>query len=179
VEEAIAAAEQRKSGAVPAPPSAASAAVAALAPGEQQAAIRSMVDGLAQRLQANPTDGTGWRRLGRAYRVLGEPAKAAEAYGRAAALAPDDPVPLVDRAEALETTADGTLPPAAAEAYRKALSLDPNQPQALWSLGQAEAAAHHPAEARVYWARLLKVLEPGTARYAEVERSIAGLGEAK
>ncbi len=48
--------------------------------------IQAMVEGLAARLKAEPKDGEGWRRLVRAYSVLGETekAKAALADGRAA-----------------------------------------------------------------------------------------------
>jgi len=44
--------------------------------------IRSMVDGLAQRLQDNPNDLAGWKRLARAYQVLGESEKARAAKTR-------------------------------------------------------------------------------------------------
>lgn len=64
---------------VPAPSTEAAAAVAALPAGDQQAMIRSMVDGLAQRLAADPGDAAGWERLMRARMVLGEPEAAARA----------------------------------------------------------------------------------------------------
>lgn len=44
-----------------------------LPPGAMSAAIRGMVEGLAQRLKAHPDDAAGWVRLVRAYGVLGEP----------------------------------------------------------------------------------------------------------
>ena len=50
---------------------------------ERQEMIRSMVQRLADRLEGNPDDLEGWRRLSNAYRVLGEDAKAAEAAARA------------------------------------------------------------------------------------------------
>jgi cytochrome c-type biogenesis protein CcmH len=61
-------------------------AAAQMSPEEQQAFIRSMVGRLAARMEANPDDPGGWIRLGRAYLVLEETDKAAEALGRAAAL---------------------------------------------------------------------------------------------
>ena len=51
-------------------------AVAALPPGQQQAMIHRMVDGLADRLRTNGNDVDGWLRLMRAYRVLDEQDKA-------------------------------------------------------------------------------------------------------
>ena len=54
-------------------------AIAAMPADQQQAAIHTMVDGLADRLRANGNDVEGWLRLMRAYRVLdeGDKAKAA------------------------------------------------------------------------------------------------------
>lgn len=53
---------------------------------DRAAMIRSMVDRLANRLTENPNDKEGWIRLERAYRVLGETAKADEAAARIAEL---------------------------------------------------------------------------------------------
>ena len=50
---------------------------------DQQAMIRSMVDGLEQRLATSPDDLAGWLRLIRARGVLGETDKARAAYDRA------------------------------------------------------------------------------------------------
>lgn len=58
-------------------------------PEEGEAAIRSMVDGLAARLEAEPSDLEGWLRLGQARAVLGETAEARAAYDRALALMPE------------------------------------------------------------------------------------------
>ena len=65
------------------------AAVGAMAPEEREAAIRSMVDGLAARLEAEPGDLEGWLRLGQARAVLGEAEAAREAWERALALMPE------------------------------------------------------------------------------------------
>jgi len=52
---------------------------------ERDAMIRAMVEGLALRLEDEPDDADGWRRLARAYQVLGEPDKARDALRRAEA----------------------------------------------------------------------------------------------
>ncbi len=49
---------------------------------ERIAFIRSMVDGLAQRLRDNPGDLASWKRLARAYQVLGDSKKAHAAESR-------------------------------------------------------------------------------------------------
>lgn len=54
-----------------------------LSPEERQAFVRSMVDQLAARLDAEPADPDGWLRLARAYIVLGEAGKAGEALAAA------------------------------------------------------------------------------------------------
>ena len=50
---------------------------------DQQAMIRSMVDGLEQKLAANPDNLEGWLRLIRARSVLGDTDKAKTAYKKA------------------------------------------------------------------------------------------------
>lgn len=57
-----------------------------MTPEDRNRMIRSMVERLANRLQANPDDREGWLRLARAYDVLGETDKAADARARADAL---------------------------------------------------------------------------------------------
>jgi len=54
-------------------------AAAGMAAGDRDALIRSMVQRLADRLAESPADPAGWQRLARAYEVLGEAEKAAEA----------------------------------------------------------------------------------------------------
>lgn len=68
----------------------------------------AMVARLEARLAKDGSDPEGWRRLGRAYVVLGRPADARQAYGRAAALAPDDLTLLEGYADAAEA---GVPPP--------------------------------------------------------------------
>jgi cytochrome c-type biogenesis protein CcmH len=58
-----------------------------MTPEARQAMIHAMVDRLAAQLEANPNDEEGWRRLARAYTVLGDTDKAQAAAERAAALA--------------------------------------------------------------------------------------------
>lgn len=57
-------------------------AASEMAPEDRQAMIRTMVEGLAARLEDNPDDLEGWKRLARSWRVLGEVEKAEEAEKR-------------------------------------------------------------------------------------------------
>jgi len=63
-------------------------AVSKMSAAERAKFIRAMVARLAAKLEAEPGDAAGWRRLARAYRVLGEPEKAAEAEARARQIEP-------------------------------------------------------------------------------------------
>jgi cytochrome c-type biogenesis protein CcmH len=59
-------------------------------PHQSNAAIRSMVDGLANRLESSPRDVEGWTRLMRSRVVLGEKEVAATAFQRALDVFKDD-----------------------------------------------------------------------------------------
>ncbi|MBO6781673.1 MAG: c-type cytochrome biogenesis protein CcmI, partial [Alphaproteobacteria bacterium] len=67
---------------------------------ERAGMIRGMVEGLAARLEEEPDDVEGWRRLARARGVLGEHDAAAEVYAKALALDPDHPETLLNAAVA-------------------------------------------------------------------------------
>lgn len=66
------------------------AAAEKLAPADRAAMIQQMVEGLAQRLEADGTDLAGWQRLLRAYTVLGQKDKANEALTKARKAFADD-----------------------------------------------------------------------------------------
>jgi cytochrome c-type biogenesis protein CcmH len=63
----------------------------AMPPGEQDAAIRAMVDGLAHRLENAPRDVEGWARLMRSRVVLGERGAATTTLRKALEVFKDDP----------------------------------------------------------------------------------------
>ena len=156
------------------------AAAQAKSPPEQQKMIRDMVEGLAQRLAANPDDLEGWKRLGRSYLVLNEPAKAQQAYARAVSLAPTDMEVLADYADAtLTTPGPAEIPAASVEALRQVLKTDASNATALWLLGLAESEANHAQEAAALWKQLLSRLQPDTPAYRAVQARIDALGPIK
>ena len=148
-----------------------------LSPEERQAAIRTMVERLAARMEAEPDNLEGWRRLGRAWGVLGEHEKAKDALARAAALAPENVAVLSDYARALLQDAEpGASPPAEVTAImRRILALDPDHGDAQWFVGLAEAAAGHRDAAAVLWEKLITRLPPGSPEYAEVKKRLDAL----
>ncbi len=152
-------------------------AAAQMSAGDRMEMIRGMVARLAARLEANPDDRDGWKRLGRAYRVLGETARSRDALSRAAALDPDDATVLEDYGTAIvEATPDGApVPQEAVVVFRRLAALDGDNRAALWHLGRAEAEGGNAADARALWRRLLDLLPPDSPRRAAVEKAIDGL----
>ncbi len=155
----------------------AAAAIARMAPEERRAAIEGMVARLEARLGEAPDDVEGWRRLGRARQVLGDPEAARGAWRRAAALAPDHLPTLGALAETERALAppDRPLPEAALAVYRRMIALDPQQPDALWFLGLAAAEAGRRGEAAELWSRLLARLPAESDAHALIAARLAGL----
>lgn len=144
---------------------------------DRQAMIRSMVDGLAEKLKDNPDDVAGWLRLGRARTVLGDKDAARDAYGRAAALRPDDVDILVSHADAIVAAAEPAPPPAAdlKPLVDRILARDPDQPRALWLSGALALSAGDRETAKTRWTRLLEFVDPNGVRYVELRKQIDAL----
>lgn len=163
--------------AAPGPGPAEVAAAAGMSDPQRDTMIRGMVAQLAARLETNPNDFDGWLRLGRAYAVLAEPDRAADAFVRAAALRPGDAAPLLQGVKALTEAQkeDAPIPLRAVELLRRAEAIDPKQPETLWYLGLAEAQAGHRDAARTVWERLLAVLPGDGQEHKLVIDAIAAL----
>ena len=135
-----------------------------------------MVEGLAARLEENPDDPEGWRRLARSYAVLGESEKALDALRRAVELAPDDLATLRAYARALtDAVGAGPPPPAAVAVYERILALEPEDGAALWFTGLAAAELGDAATARSHWQRLLPLLAPGSDEHRAVQAALDSL----
>jgi cytochrome c-type biogenesis protein CcmH len=129
---------------------------------KRQAMIRGMVANLAAKQAADPSNLDGWLRLSRAYAVLHEPDKAAEAFDQAARLRPDDVSLFLQEVRALlsERAATDRLPPRVIGLLKHVEAIDPKQPLALWYLGIGAAQDGHLDEARRYWGTLLAKMPP-------------------
>jgi cytochrome c-type biogenesis protein CcmH len=152
-------------------------AIASLPTDERARAIRTMVEGLASRLEAQPDDLDGWRRLARAWRVLGESEKALAAYARTAAIVPDRADVLGDYADALLDLVPETerLPEQGRVAVTRLLDLEPTNPTALWLAGQDEALAGNRLAATALWQRLLAAIPADSPARADLTRRIEAL----
>ncbi len=153
-------AASRASAPAPGPDAATMEAAAQMPEADRKTMIQGMVDKLAARLQTEPKDRDGWLRLGRAYGVLGERDKAADAYEKAAALQPGDVSILLQELDALLTglKPEDALPPRAVALLRKLQLVAPDEPEVLWYRGVVAAREGHPEDARQSWTRLLAKL---------------------
>jgi cytochrome c-type biogenesis protein CcmH len=153
------------------------AAMANLTPEQREATIRSMVDGLAQRLQSDPNDLDGWLKLSRSYGVLGERDKALEALARAATLAPDRTDIQLDYAGALlqATPEAAPLPAAFDETLARVRAKEPGNLALLYFEGLGAVRAGKPAEARERWSKLLAALPADAPMRTNLEQQIKAL----
>ena len=114
--------------------------------------IGAMVARLEDRLRQRPEDLEGWLMLARSRRVLGDLPGAAEASGRALALAPANARVAADHVENLVAAGNGIVTPAAQALLS---GLDRSDPRAAYYTGLAEAQAGDTAAALLTWERLL------------------------
>jgi cytochrome c-type biogenesis protein CcmH len=146
-------------------------------PEARDAMVRGMVERLATRLEGAPDDAEGWARLGRAYAVLGERGKSADAYARAGALRPDDmEIALAEALVLLEgQPPSAPFPPRALALLTRVIAAEPRQPVALWHLGVEAAKRGAMAEAGGFWDRLLAILPPDSEDARLVRGALAAV----
>lgn len=147
---------------------------------DERAMISGMVEGLKQRLDANPADFDGWMRLGRSMQVLGDPAGAADAYKNAVDQKPDDLDARFNYAKALLDLASaeqaGTAPDAFFETVAFMQKAAPDKPDTLYMAGLAAQMSGDLDTARTLWTRLLALIPEGTPARDAMQAQIDGLG---
>ena len=137
-----------------------------------QAQVLAMVETLAQRMKANPSDPKGWALLGRSYAAMGRFQDAANAFAEATQRAPDDAVLLSDYADTL-SMAQGSLQGKPTELTAQALAIDPHNQKAL-ALAAASASERHAYdEALRHWRTLAADLPVDSDAAREVAGVIA------
>ncbi len=141
-------------------------AAADMPPDQRAQMVNGMIEKLAAKLREDPNDLEGWLRLGRAYLVRGESAKAVDAYDHAAALKPGDPGIKLQTVAALlsDLKAEDPLPARAVAMLNEVAAVAPDAPEVLWYLGVVAARGGHAAEARDKWTKLLASLPEGKTR---------------
>lgn len=148
-------------------------------PAERDKMVRGMVAQLAAKLADKPDDLDGWMRLGRAYAVLGESDKAADAYERAAKLNPSDTEIPMHEVEALLSNRkpDDAIPARAVTLLKQIAAVTPERPEVLWYLGVVAARAGQRDEAKRDWEKLLALLPEGSEDHKTVEQALAAIGK--
>ncbi len=99
-----------------------------------QSAPEAMIAALEAQVRETPDDPAMLSTLGQAYSETGRYAEAAEAFGRASLLAPDNAALPSARGEALVQAAGGRVTDAAETAFRAAVVLNPDDSRARYFL---------------------------------------------
>jgi len=144
-------------------------------------AIAPMLASLEARLEANPTDVSGWLLLGRSYFQLQRYYQAADAYQQAYTLTQGKDVESVlGLGEALAFVDERMLTGRSAELFERGLELAPHHPKALWYSGLVAYQMQRYDVARQRWATLVALEPPAAvkqaleAKIAEIDAAIGG-----
>lgn len=163
-------------------PSAEDVAAAQAMPDEDRMAmIRSMVEKLQARMDADGSDVEGWLRLAQSRQVLGENDRARATFEQALKAHPDEPALLKGYGGTLlgPVRADTGLPEVgdqAKEQFSKAAGLQPDDPELWWFLGIRALQDGRKAEARSAWEKVLAHLDPAQPEYKDIKSRLDGLG---
>ena len=140
------------------------------------ASIEEMVGGLAAKLAENPDDGEGWIMLGRSYMVLDRFQEATDAFSKARALMGEEPLLLVDYAEAAAMANGNSMVGLPTELLDRALEIDPENQKGIWLSGFAAMQRNDNEQAVAIWQRLLTQLPENSAEASAVLDMIAQAG---
>ncbi len=150
------------------------AAAESMSPAERDKMIRGMVDKLADQVAAAPDNLDDWLRLGRAYAVLGDIDKAADAYDHAARLKPGDvdiPLQEIQAMLTIRKPQDG-IPPRVVTLLNQVQAASPDRPEVLWYLGVAAIQNGQREDAKRDWQRLLPLLPADSADHKTVAEAL-------
>jgi len=133
-----------------------------------------------RQLEREPGSVEGWVLLARSRMQQQRWVEARDAFGRAHALLPDEPDLMVEYADAqIRAAPDGRFPAAATALLERVVAMDPRHPRGLFYLGAQRFQAGQPADAVLYWDRLLPMLDEATAAALAPQlaqaRELAGL----
>ena len=143
---------------------------------ERSVMIEGMVSRLAEKLEENPSDVEGWRRLGRAYEVLGRPADAVSAMVSAADAAPQDADQQIAGLQTIMTSGlDRQYITQASRLIERATPLAPGRLDLLFLRGHIAKLAGNNNKARELWQSLLQQLPADSPFANDLESAIAAL----
>jgi cytochrome c-type biogenesis protein CcmH len=159
-------------------PSGADLAAAARRPAAERAALlgeKTRV--LAARLSHEPGNLQDWRRLGQAYKLLGDFEQSLVAWKQAATLAPDDEEILGRYAEAmLAVQGEGQkLPPEFAQLAQRIRTLDPKSLEGMFFDALTQQDAGNKDGARELWEEILRGLPAESPQRTDIQRRLDDL----
>ncbi len=137
------------------------------------AEINKMVNGLAEKMKANPDDAQGWLMLGRSYKVLEDYPKAVDAFANAYRLLGDQAEVMLLYADTIAYANGKNLAGKPTELIFKALALEPDNMNALWLGGMAKAQQGDAVAAVKLWKKLDALLPPGSDAQQEIQGLLA------
>jgi cytochrome c-type biogenesis protein CcmH len=135
--------------------------------------VRTMVETLAQRMKANPSDPKGWLLLARSYGVMGRFQEAAAAYSEAAQRMPADADFYADWADAVAMAQGKKLAGKPEELVKQALDADPKNRKALALAATALLERGEVDAALARWRELRQLVTPGSDEARMVDGVIA------
>jgi cytochrome c-type biogenesis protein CcmH len=136
------------------------------------AQLEAMVARLAARLRDDPDDVTGWKLLGRSYRVLGRYGEAADAYAKAAVRTPRDAQLLAELADSLAMARGRSLQGEPEKLALRALEIEPDNLKALALAGTAAFERKDYAGAAAYWQRMLPHVAPDSEDARTIRQNV-------
>ena len=152
------------------------AAMQALTPEQQRAAVEGMVSRMADRIEREtPNDAAAWARLARMHATMGHWRDAEIVLGRALDIDPANATWWAQMGVTRLAVADGALTETVRDAFTTALRHDPGEPVALWHLGLAAVQAGALTEARAFWVQLREQFVDGSPEYTRAARALAEL----
>ena len=131
--------------------------------------VLAAMEKLKAQLAETPDDPQGWAILGQAYAKMGRLPDAAEALGKAVALAGDDLELLGAYGEVLVSANGGTVPEEAVKTFDRVLAKDPKEPRARFYAALARFQAGDTKDALERWRSLLAE-SPADAPWVPVVR---------
>jgi cytochrome c-type biogenesis protein CcmH len=153
----------------------ASPAAMRLARAVERGDFPAMVARVEQHLAKNPNDAEGWLVIAPAYRRLGRPDDAAEAYATAIRLGKGSPAVVADYGEALMLADGGLISAEARQAFTDALKQDPSSAKARFYLNLADGQEGKREQALKGFRDLLASAPADAPWRAAVEEQIADL----
>ena len=135
--------------------------------------MNDLVASLQQRMRENPDDPEGWLILGRSLKTMQRYAEAKDALSNANRLTPDNPMLMIELAEAsLFASGQSQVSPEIRQLIEAALVIDPQQQKGLWLLGMAAAQDGDNELAIASWQKLLDQLDPASGAAASVSQQM-------